>query len=217
MKLPKKYIKKYGLTKKAWAEFKKARKKVGRKIKRVVKKVTKKRKVLKKGHNPTYKKGVRKVAKKRKTASKYPRRRRATLLTNRTMNAVVNGGIIGGTAIGSTWIVNMIPMIKDQASWVKALAQAGIGVMGLTFSRDLMVKKAFSGFIAGGAITLILPFMPETFKFGAGRALTTPELRELQMGSRYNSLANKTGKPVSVGKPVSITMGRGTRGYTRTF
>ena len=224
--LPKKYIKKYGVSKKAWDEFRKAKKRAAAKRKKSVKKVSKKKspkkKVSKKKTAPkkqakkkvsrtpkkksSPKKGVKKMAKnKKKAGSKSRKSRRVTLLGNRTMNALINGGVIGGAAVGSTWIINMIPMVKDQASWIKALVQAGIGIGGMTFSRQLMVKKLFSGFIAGGAISLILPYMPEGFQFG--RSFSNDELRQLQDG--------RAGRPISMGRPVSFS-GRGNRSYAKS-
>ena len=219
--LPKKYAK-LGFAK-GWKAYKASKRKVKKKAKKTVKKVAKKkvakkpatkkrkvsrtRKVIK-----TIKKGVKKMAKRRrkKAVAKSRRRRRVNVLGNRTMNALVNGGIIGGTAVGSTWLVNMIPMVREQASWIKALVQAGIGVGGMTFSKQLMVKKAFSGFIAGAAISLVLPYMPEGFRFGGnGRAFNPAELMELQTAGN-----NKAGRPVSLGRSVSFS-GRGTRNYSK--
>jgi hypothetical protein len=220
-RLPKKYIKKYGgINKRAWAAFKRkalsGKKKSAVKKKSVAKKVS--RKPAKKTIIRTIKIGAVKMAKKRKYTKKRKYRRlgqarRFRLVTGKTMNALVDGAVVGGSAIGSTWVLNMIPWIKDQTSWMKALIQAGIGAVGVGMVRNPWGKKAMAGMIAGGAISLAMPFMPEGFKFSGGRAFSANELQELQtMGVPYSipGASTRIGVPYSIpGASSQASMSRG--------
>lgn len=210
MKLPKKFIKKAGgINKKAWRLFK-ASKSKKRKVSKGVRRKTS-RKVA------TVAKKRRKVAR-RKTSGSPARRRRVTLMGNRTTNALINGAVIGGTAVGSTWAVNSVPLVKDQNAWMKALIQAGFGVVVMMMGRQLMVKKVGTGFISGAAISMILPYLPEGMKvFGAGRRLTAQEIAELQtMGKPYNIQASM-GKPHTIAGGGGYAYSRGSRNFINKY
>ena len=211
-KLPKAYIKKYGISKAGWAAYRRGALSGAKKKKKVAKKKTTKRKTSTK--KPTTrrpavakKKTTKKKTNKRITASVIgkSRRRKAALISDRTMRMLVDSGVIGGGALGTTLLVQSLPMVKDLRTWQKALIQALIGVFGITFVRNLMLKKAFSGSIVGSAITLLMPFMPKGFSFlpgvtAGGRPLTREEMIELTaMGSE-----NEMGIPKRMGKPVKM-------------
>jgi len=193
---------------------KKSKKKVAKKVTR---KVSKKRTVKK-----TTTKRVTTMAKRKKSAAKAPKRRsKKGLISQRTQNILTNGLLVGGSAVGTTWAVNMIPMVKDQASWLRALIQAALGVTGLTFSRDKNMKTIFVGSIVGSAISLILPLLPADAKiFGGARRFSEDELLELQYGARTGKPMEIAGKPMKIaGRPANIMGGypRGTRNYLKNF
>jgi len=192
--LPKKYAK-MGF-KKGWREFKKAMAKRAGKLKRRVSKGVKR----KTKNNPT-KKGVRKMATKKRRGGSTTRRRprrRVGLLPQTTVNALITGLMIAAPAIGGVWAINQIPWVKDQKPWAKALVQAAMGALGLTFLRGSLAKKISSGVIAGGGMQLILPYVPGV-KFGAGRRFTPSELAALQTMGKPRQIPgdnNVMGKPV---------------------
>lgn len=221
--LPKKYIKKYGISKQAWRAFKNKTLSGGRK-----KKSTTKKKVnvmARKKRKTTAKKTRRRVITQSVRMAAPRRRRRASVMTNRYMNALINSGVVGAGAIGSTLLVNKTPFIADLKPWQKALIQVGIGVFGIPFVKSPMLKKAIGGATVGGAISLIIPLMPEGFSFysgGAaaaptpvsGRPFTNQELKEMQsMGIPID-----TPKSNSMGAILNLnTMGRGTRSYANSY
>lgn len=210
--LPKKYAK-MGF-KKGWKAYKMAKGATKRAYKKVAGKV--KRKSTKKVIKRTTKKRVYRMAGKKKSPV---RRRKSSMMTNRTINALINGATIGGTAIASTLAVNKIPVIRDQNSWVKAAAQAGSGILGILFSKNLMAKKAWSGVVAGALMSVVLPLLPEGMRvFGAARNLSSAELAELQTMGRPFSIAQSSqsmGRPVNVSTATAPVMGnsRGNRRY----
>ena len=123
------------------------------------------------------------------------RRRAPQLLSPTTMRIVMDGAIIGGSAVGSTVAVNLAPVIKDQAGWLKSLAQAGTGIALMTMQKNRQLKKAGMGCIVGGTISLALPLLPETMRvFGGRRAFSPGELRALQT----------MGRPYALGRPAAI-------------
>jgi len=220
--LPKKYAK-FGFAK-GWKLYKAAKRKAGtarKAVKKVVRKITRKRK-------PTT--GVKKMAvRKRVTvrrAAKAParRRRRPSVLNNKWIRTAVDAGLIGGSAVGSTALVNMAPVIKDRKTWEKALFQAVVGIFGMTMAKNLLLKKAFSGAAVGAAITMILPYIPEGYRFstmGRGRTFTRNELNDLRtLGVPYPKTNGAAcGVPIkSMGVPMqSLNGGRGKRAYAAAY
>lgn len=192
-KLPTKYIKKYGISAKAWKEYRKGSLSGSSAVKKkkvIKRKVTKKRliKSVTTGAVQMAKR-KRKYTKRRKTRRLGSPGRSMRLIKGNTVNAIVDGFLVGGGAVGTTFAMNMIPFVKDQKAWIKALIQAGIGSVGIGLFKDKYVKKLMAGAVAGAAISLIIPFMPDSFKFSGGRDFTEAELEEIQ----------------SMGVPVSIT------------
>ena len=121
-------------------------------------------------------------------------RRMPKLLTAQTMNTIIDGTLIGGSAVGTTVLVNMAPVIKNQAPWIKSLVQAGTGAVALGTFKDKYIKKVSMGAIVGSAITLILPWLPVGMKAFGGRAFNQGELNSLRT----------LGKPFALGKPMNI-------------
>lgn len=228
-RLPKKYIKKYGgITKRAWSAFKRktlsggtsggtATATTGKRRKR---RTTSKKRLL-----STIRSGGTTMAKRRRkratTKRRYTprravsvrvgarRRRRTGILSNRTANVLMNGAAVGTGAVGSTWLINMVPFVRDLSPWVKALIQAGGGVVGITMFRNVWGKKLASGAIVGSAISLLLPYMPESFKFSGARQFSAAELDEVRTGVPYSITPSPA---ASMGVPFTIS-GRGSRNY----
>lgn len=190
--LPKKYAK-FGF-KKGWALFKKAKRKTKKSIKKVIRKVAKKTVTTYKRKKPMARKSKKSVTK---------RRRKVTILNDATMKIFIDSAIIGGTALASTAGINSIPYFNSWKPWQKALAQSGVGLGMLFFTKNKMVKKLSGGVMVGSAITLLKPYIPETFGdkiaattaiSGGSRKLSDAELISLQT----------MGKPVaSMGRPLS--------------
>ncbi len=157
--------------------------------------------------------------KKKKAVSKKmgqaPKRRKRTLMMNRTFNALIKGSIVGLSALAGLFIVNKTPWIKDQKAWIKSLVQAGLGVVTIIFVKNPLVKIAGTGFISGGAISMAMPFMPEGLAFAGagGRPLTRAELQEMQsMGVP----ADIMGKPIDINELSVMGRGSGQRSGLRS-
>lgn len=203
-KLPKRYIKKYGISKKGWAAYRKgtlsgAAKKKKAVKKRIVKKAVKRKTITKSVRGTSMAKRKRKYTKRQKTTARrrLSGSRSLRLFSGKTVNAIVDGAIVGGGAVGSTFALNMMPWVKEQNAWIKALIQAAVGVLGIGVFKNAQVKKLMAGSIAGGAISMIIPLMPESFRFAGGREFTESELSELQ----------NMGIPVSISDPDESSMG----------
>jgi hypothetical protein len=199
--LPRKYAK-MGFAK-GWKAYKASRRKTRAKPK------TKKRKrsnpVAKRKKTTTKRKGVLVMATKRKRRKKSSnpgssrKRRRVSLISPRVINILVDSGIIGGATLGATALVNMAPIIKDWPAWQKAIFQGVAGIFGISFARNMLLKKAFSGSIIAGMISLLIPFMPAGFKFAGARPLTSQEMAALaQMGKGVPIPANTMGRPTGI-------------------
>lgn len=214
--LPGKYIKKYGF-KEGWKHYKKDKGVAGECSKRTSGKRKKRITILNvkelntMGKKRTHKKriahvvyGKRRTRHARRRVTTMGRsRRRVGMLPGGALPAIINGVMVGGSAIASTYAVNAIPGIKDQKTWIKALTQAGLGLAGVLLIRNPMIKKLSAGFIAGGAITAILPYLPETFQVsafkGAARlphSFSPSQLAELRTLGRPVNSAATMGKPV---------------------
>lgn len=177
--LPKKYIKQYGISKAAWRAYRASKRRGGSSV------------------------SGRKKTMKRKTTSRKPARRRTitqsvrmgrrpsvrSLVSQKNIRTIIDGITIGGGTIGTTLLVQKTPWVKDRASWVKALIQAGGGSLGVAMFKDPTVKKLFMGSIVGAGISLLMPLMPEGFKLaGSGRELSADEMEELAtMGAIMNT------------------------------
>jgi len=213
--LPKKYAK-LGF-KKGWIEYKKAKKA------RLSGSPAKPKKPAAK--KPAAKKpAAKKVIIKKQTSNKAKTMGKSVkLLDKKTVDALISAGAVGVSAVGSTFLINKIPFIRDQKSWIKALTQAGIMIAGIPFAAHPVVKQFLSGFGTGAAISLIIPFLPEGFRFGgstSGRRFNAQELAELQTIGKPIKISTiqkqKLGRAVKVGRPVKVlSMGhsRGKRGY----
>lgn len=152
------------------------------------------------------------VAKRKPAAAPAPTKkvgkRMPRLLTQQTLNTVIDGILIGGSAIGTTVGVNKIPVIRDLRPLFKSLIQTGSGIATIAMIKDKYAKKVGMGFIVGGAITAILPYLPEGMKVFGGRPFTPGELASMRtMGKPFNINANTMGKPVNI--PNSTYAGSG--------
>lgn len=136
---------------------------------------------------------------KRRAATPIRRRRRMgrrmpKILTAATLNTIIDGIVMGGSAIGSTLAINFIPWIRDQRPIIKSAIQAGLGAVAMPMTKNRLAKKAAMGAIVGSAITALLPYLPGEMKVFGGREFTEGELAALQT----------MGKPYSLGKPLAM-------------
>lgn len=220
-KLPKKYIKKYGISAKAWREYRKGSLSGAAKKSTKKKKAAPKRKVkvTRKTITKSVRTGASTMARKKRKYTKRKKRtrrlgasRKMRLLSPKTFNAITDGFLVGGGAVGSTFALNMTPFVKDQKAWIKALIQAGVGVLGMGIFNNAYAKKLFAGSVAGAAISMIIPFMPDSFKFAGSdaRDFTEEELMELQSMGIPVEIEDTMGVPVDIeeedtmGIPVEI-------------
>jgi len=220
--LPKKYAK-MGF-KKGWAEYKKARRSAARKrtsgspasrpAARAAARTSgtaKKKTTTKRTGRPV---AVKKTTRTAARTSKRTGRPTMKRLQKNTLDALLNGALVGGGALVSSVAVNQIPVVKTQAPWIKSLANVAIGLGLVTMVKNPMVKKVGSGFIAGAAIEQLKPLISGFGLTMGAREFNAAELAELQTGRPVN--AAMLGKPVDVTrKGLSTGYSRGKRAYTR--
>lgn len=139
-------------------------------------------------------------AKKRKTMG---RRRAPSLVSKKTMDAIIDGGIMGATAIGSTAALGVVPVVKEWPTIAKVATQVGTGIL-LLAPKDKYIKKAGMGVIIGSVISLILPRLPENLKvFGGGRRkFSQAELEKIRSLGKPVNIPNSTRQ---LGRPMSLT------------
>lgn len=232
MGLPKKYAK-MGFAK-GWKAYKAAKRKAKTAMDKTFRR--KKRTSRKRKSNTTT------VTRRRATmpkAAKSATRRRTSRKrwTPASPTAIATDAVVvGGGAMGSTMAVNMLPMIKDQKPWIKALAQIilSAGAAGLTPRKHKRVRQFFAGGAAGGAITLLIPYIKNPWALsGRSRPLSAEELQSLTMGEPYQIKGAGThmGAPVTInrrsapnpamGAPVNLMSGRfgkrGARNYAGNY
>lgn len=199
------------LFKRAWALQKRGAKGLSRK-KTASKPTTKKRGTTMAKKKTTGKNVVIRY-RNRAAAKAAPKKRyKVSFLRNKVVNATVNGLVIGGSAIATTAVINMIPKVKDWKAWQKALLQGGAGLLGLLFVRNLWVKKVASGAIAGGGMTLTIPWLKERFpdvtlfgpvnRMNNGNGMTDYQRSRLGQNSTRYSIrnyrpTNRTAGPVN--------------------
>lgn len=144
----------------------------------------------------------------RRTGRRAPR-----LLSPATMNTVIDGSLIGIGAIGSTVMINKAPFVKDLNHWFKAAIQAGTGIALMAFFKDKYIKKASMGMVVGSAMSIALPMLPEGMKVFGRRRFSPSELHKLQTLGRPQAIA---GRPVTMGRPVSVSQAESTPMMGRT-
>lgn len=100
---------------------------------------------------PTKRKRAKKAA--GKAVAKLRYRTREVKPAGLIMNALI--GAFG--ALGSSYLVNKIPMLNEQNKWVKAGAQAAVGVSALYFMPKKLskAKPLAVGAVMGGAMTAV--------------------------------------------------------------
>jgi len=198
--LPKAIIKKYGMTKKAWAVFRASKKKGGKvKVKRV-KRVKARRVVV------SSSKAVKPMAKRKKRSVRRVARRvarRVGVAMDTKPGKVVMAALEAtGGAVVTSMVVNKVPVIRDQGRTVKSLVQGGTGLAAIMFVRNRHVKALG----AGAVIAAIMGLVKETLKLeplagpsAGSRTLTPSEMAAItsgQMGIPFPS-NGQMGVPMS--------------------
>lgn len=222
--LPKKYAK-FGF-KKGWILYKKAKRKVSGAIKKTFKKKTKKKKKSS-TKKPVLKRSAKTMAKSKKTVTRR-RKSRKRWNTSQATDIAINSGVIGGSAIVATALVNKIPIVKDLPGWQKAGVQgiSAIILLLMVPRRFVWTKKFFGGAAVGSALNLFLPNFAQDFKlFGKSRPLSSAEMESLTMGAPYAINGNNTmgkgnnniGVPINLGVPANLGRSRFSKRGNRRY
>lgn len=195
VKLPKSIIKKFGITKRAWAEFRKTRgSKVSRPAKRA--KRAKRRKssavtVESKsgGHPAKHKHGGTKMAKRRKKSVRHRARRAGrrfgAAMGTKPGQVVVAAVTAAAGGVATSMIVNKAPVLKDQGRAAKALIQGGIGLAAILFIRNKHVKSLGAGAVIAAAMGVAREFLkvePLAGPSAGSRTLTPSEMARVTGG-----------------------------------
>jgi len=200
--LPKKYIKQAnGDFKKGWALYRKAKAGAQKQIKAITK---------------TVKKGVGTMAKK-------PQVRYVTKKAMPISKEVLSGATTAVSVLGSNFLVNQTPGVKNLDPKMKAGAQIAGGALLASMSRRKPVKWIGAGMVVAGILNLSKEFPATASLSGAEDSPTlSPEEMALLTEDRSSLLGvpestyRPMGKPVSwrapanMGKPVSWMSGEDT-------
>jgi hypothetical protein len=163
--LPKSIIKKYGMTKKAWAVFrgkgggKKAAKRRRAKPKKHTARARPKRARAKRTRTPAgeTQHGGKKMAKRRKGIRRRARRafRRVSVAMESRPGKVLTMAVMAAAGgVGTSVIVNNAPVLKDQGKTVKSAIQGGLGLAAILFVKNRQVKSLGAGAVIAGVMGL---------------------------------------------------------------
>lgn len=175
MRLPKSIIKKYGVTKKAWAVF--------RSMKGGKKKPAKARRVVVRS-----KKEDKPMARKKRSVRRAVRRvaRRVGVAASTKPGQVVVGAMEAAAgAVVTSVAVNKLPVIKDQSRLVKAGAQGALGIAAVLFLRNRHVKALGAGAVIAAAMSAaktLFNVEPLAGPSAGSRTLTPSEMALLTSG-----------------------------------
>lgn len=207
VKLPKSIIKKFGISKRAWAEYRKQTgKKPGAKTRGAAPKSE--------GEKMATKKKTRKRGRVRARARAVTRRASKALAT-RPGQVVVAAGTAAAGGVASSLIVNYTPVLKDQGKLTKALLQGGLGMLGIFFLKNRFAKALGAGAVIASGFTLTKELLKVNPLAGPGdkATLTPDQMRSLVNGqARLNSPVSdmRLGAPVRdvrMNVPADVRMG----------
>ena len=162
VKLPKAIIKKFGITKRAWAEFRKqkggespAKRAKGSRKKSHVK--SRPALAAKEGGSKMAKrkKKIRHAAKRAGHAVRRGAKRVGAALNTRPGQVVTMAVTAAAGGVVSSMVVNKAPMIKDQSKMVKSLLQSGIGMAAIFLLRNKHAKSLGAGAVIAGVMSLV--------------------------------------------------------------
>lgn len=215
--LPKSFIKKFGVTKKAWAEFRKSRKGSGssRKEEKGAASMPKKKKAT----GTPRKRRVR-------AAARVARRKVGAAMDTRPGKVVLFAAEAAGGAIISTQIVNRAPIVKGYGGGAKALIQAGLGLGGLVlFRRNRHLRAASAGAIIASMLTgakTVLKLEPLSGPGPGARTLSPAQMRQISSMGMPVNYPGKLGMPVDypgrLGDPYAPALDAGgTGGWSMGF
>lgn len=219
MKLPASFIKKYGLTKRAWAEFRKSKggakraapKKHHKKKRRVSHEAAAKKPGRSSGqHGGKMAKKKRRVGRKAKVAVRRAGRRAKAAMGSRPGQILMMAGTATAGALGTSMAINAvfnnIDSLKTKSAGWKSGAQFALGLLGVYFGKKRWIKNLGAGAVLGGvlggvkSVTGVDPLAGPS----AGRPTISPEqLRRLiASGGRMNIPANVR----TMNMPANVTM-----------
>lgn len=181
MKLPKSFIKKFGgITKEAWAAFRKSR---GVKKHKAHATGKKSGTPARSNNNSGGSKMAKKKGHKRAAVKKAYHKVRAGMDT-RPGKVITMAVTAAAGGVATSFIVNKAPVIKDQGRLTKSLVQGGLGLVAILFVRNRHVKSLG----AGAVIASVMGAAKEMLKVeplagpGGRRVLTPGEMARITGG-----------------------------------
>lgn len=186
--LPKAIIKKYGMTKKAWAVF---RKQKGAGAESAPKRKRRKRAAKSSTKSRTAsgsQQGEKKMAKKRKSfrgRARRAARRVGVAMETRPGKVVTMAVTAAAGGVASSFVVNKTPILKDQGRGTKSLIQGAVGLAAIMFIRNRHVKSLGAGAVIAAAMGAAKEFLrvePLAGPSAGGNTLTPSEMRALTNG-----------------------------------
>ncbi len=223
VKLPKSIIKKYGITKKAWAVFRGT--KSGRKAKAKRAAPAKRRKSPKRARrsvaaSTTKESGGSIMARRKRSKGKKRapgvRRRHARRVAGRIVGSgpaqmLTGAATMTAGAVVTSLAINKIPTVNTLSPNMKSGLQMALGALGMLFMKNKHVKLAGTGSFIAGAMGLTKKLLNVDPMAGSGdaRTLSHEELYRLQRGQMGVPAQVRMGVPAQVrmGVPAQVKMG----------
>lgn len=200
IKLPKAIIKKFGITKRAWAEFRK-QKGGGNAARPAKKRRASAKKIRVSGES---KEGDTKMAKRRKKSVKGRARRVSrrvgAAMATKPGKVLAMAGMAAAGGVASSFVVNRTPIVKDQGRGMKAAIQGAAGLAAILFVKNRHVKGLGAGAVIAAAMGLTREFLklePLAGPSAGSRTLSPSEMQRLTNGQMNIPMGEKMGVPLS--------------------
>jgi hypothetical protein len=193
VKLPKSIIAKYGITKKAWAVFRKSR---GKKQKKTAHRAAPKKSG--KHTRKTTTNGGKKMPKRRKHIRHSVRRagrRIKSAMSGKPMAMVTMAATAAAGGVVSQMVMDKTPGIKTQSAGVKTMIQGGIGLAAIFFSRNRHIKSLGAGAVIAAAMSAAKSVMAGPS--AGSRRLTPTEMARITGGQMNIPLPGTMGVPMA--------------------
>ena len=212
VKLPSAIIKKYGITKRAWAEFRKTKAGKSRQAKHAKKrksagKITPHKLEVRSSNPKKESEKMEHKSKKSKAVAvghKAKKKIRA-VVSSRPGQIMLMAVEASAGAVVTSLIVNKAPVISKQSKTVKSLVQAVVGVSAVMFLKNKHAKSAGAGAVIAAVMSMAKEYLkvePLAGPSMGARTLSPSELNRLTgMGMPLNG---------SMGIPLNGSMGANT-------
>lgn len=210
VKLPKAIIKRFGITKRAWAEF---RKRGGGKKKRTASRRRRRTARKKSGTPVPANHGGEKMAKRKRSRGRRMRvgarrafRRAKASMDTRPGKVLVMALEATGGAVLTSLAVNKTPGVSTLGRFPKAAIQGGLGLAAIMFLRNKHAKALGAGAVIAAVMTAAKEVLKVEPLAGPGsRQLTPTELQRLTRGMGLPLRDN----PSRINAPLSSAPGNG--------